>query len=67
MGVFNLEPFIPRFSNLLLVFEGDVGLLIVDAVPDVNLVLEDALHMANRPVIRLVLRLTSVDVGEGAM
>ena len=64
MGILYTDPFLFRLPDLLLVFVGDVGLLIVDGVSDIGLILQDGFYDCYGPGIALLLRSTFIDVGE---
>ena len=51
--VLNLEPFLFRLTDFLLVFERDMSLSVVNTVSDIYLVGQNFLDLCNRPLIPL--------------
>ena len=67
MGIFHPNPFFFRLAHLSLIFVRDIGLLIVYAVADVGLVLQNTFDLRNRPGIGFFFRCMGVDVGKGSV
>ena len=53
--------------RIFLALIGNVGLLVVYAVPDIVFVLQDFLYLSNRPGVPLAFGLALVDVDKGAV
>ena len=67
MGIFHTEPFFPGFAYFLLVFVGDVRLLAVNGIADVDFVLENTLDLLDCPCISFVIGSIRINVGECAV
>ena len=64
MRVLHSEPFLFRLADFFLILVRDIGLLIVDAVADISLILQDGFDLCNRPGVGLFFRRTGIDIGE---
>ena len=64
MGILHAKPFFFGFAYFLLVLIGDIRLLAVNGIADVDFIFENTLNLGDRPCVTLFLGSICVDIGE---
>ena len=67
MGILHTIPFLLWFTDFLFILEGNIALLVMNAVPDVVLILQNTFDLCNRPHIGFRFIRSFKHMGKGAV